>query len=525
MASRLASITYAASAASGSARQILPSYLLNAHTSSTTSSIAAAAGPPSLLSLINGQWVGAESGKTIPVRSPADGTILAHVPNMAKSDTLRAINAASMAFPKWSALSPFERSAAVMRMYNLLVRSADEVGVLLSLESGKPHPEAVGEVKYAADFFEWYAEEGKRSYGQVLPPQRADRRLLTMQQPIGVAACLTPWNFPAAMPARKLAPALVAGCTVVLRPSIDTPLSALALARMSQEAGIPAGVVNVVLGDDHVETAGVLCSSSLVKKLSFTGSTQVGKQLAAACAPTLKRLSLELGGRAPFIVFDDADVDAATEGAVQSKFRNAGQTCVCANTFLIQSGIADVFVSKLVSRITALKVGDGMVSGTQVGPLISEKALVNMEALVSDAVSKGAVVVSGGTRVAVSVNGGKGYFFAPTVLDHCGPGMKCVDEEVFGPIAPIIRFKDDSDAINIANSSSVGLAAYFFTSNNKRTWRVQEALQVGMVGVNTGLISTAAAPFGGIKDSGYGREGAQQGLSEYLQWKYVMQAI
>jgi succinate-semialdehyde dehydrogenase / glutarate-semialdehyde dehydrogenase len=525
MASRLASITYAASAASGSARQILPSYLLNAHTSSTTSSIAAAAGPPSLLSLINGQWVGAESGKTIPVRSPADGTILAHVPNMAKSDTLSAINAASMAFPKWSALSPFERSAAVMRMYNLLVRSADEVGVLLSLESGKPHPEAVAEVKYAADFFEWYAEEGKRSYGQVLPPQRADRRLLTMQQPIGVAACLTPWNFPAAMPARKLAPALVAGCTVVLRPSIDTPLSALALARMSQEAGIPAGVVNVVLGDDHVETAGVLCSSSLVKKLSFTGSTQVGKQLAAACAPTLKRLSLELGGRAPFIVFDDADVDAATEGAVQSKFRNAGQTCVCANTFLIQSGIADVFVSKLVSRITALKVGDGMVSGTQVGPLISEKALVNMEALVSDAVSKGAVVVSGGTRVAVGVNGGKGYFFAPTVLDHCRPGMKCVDEEVFGPIAPIIRFKDDSDAINIANSSSVGLAAYFFTSNNKRTWRVQEALQVGMVGVNTGLISTAAAPFGGIKDSGYGREGAQQGLSEYLQWKYVMQAI
>jgi succinate-semialdehyde dehydrogenase / glutarate-semialdehyde dehydrogenase len=520
--SKLTSITYAAAAASGSIRQVLPSYLLHArvlNSSSTSSSV------PSLLSLINGQWVGAESGKTVPVCSPSDGSILAHVPNMAKLDTEAAIDAANNAFPKWSALSPFERSAAVRRMYELMIRSADEVGVLLSLESGKPQAEAVGEVKYAADFFEWYAEEGKRSYGHVLPPQRSDRRLITIQQPIGVAACLTPWNFPAAMPARKIAPALVAGCTVVLRPSIDTPLSALALARISQEAGIPAGVVNVVLGVDHTETAGVLCSSSHVKKLSFTGSTQVGKQLAAACAPTLKRLSLELGGRAPFIVFDDADLDAAAEGALQSKYRNAGQTCVCANSFLVQTGIADAFVAKIVSRISALKVGDGLVSGTQVGPLISEKAILNMEALVNDAVSKGAAIRCGGTRIASSVNGGKGFFFAPTVLDHCKPGMRCVDEEVFGPIAPIVRFKEDSEAMKIANSSSAGLAAYFFTSSNQRTWKVQEALQVGMIGVNTGLISTAAAPFGGIKDSGYGREGAQQGLSEYLQWKYVMQAI
>ena len=491
---------------------------------------ATAAAAPRLLSLIDGRWTGAASGRTLPVYSPAEpassgGAALALVPDMGAADTRRAVDAATRAFPAWAARSAFERAAVVRRMFELLSAEAAPVGALLSLEAGKPLAEAVGEARYAADFLEWYAEEGKRGYGQVLPAQRADRRVVVLQQPVGPCALLTPWNFPAAMPARKVAPALAAGCTVVLRPCADTPLSALALARVAQEAGLPPGVLNVVVGASHEETAGVLCAAPEVRKLSFTGSTPVGKLLAAACAPTLKRLSLELGGRAPFIVFADADLEAAVEGALASKFRNAGQTCVCANAILVHSSLHDRFVARLAERVAALRVGDGLVEGVQIGPVISQRALERCEALVADALARGARVAAGGRRCADTANAGSGHFFEPTVLADCNASMRCVGEEVFAPIAPVVRFESEAEALALANSSSVGLAGYFYTADLARAWRVAEALQVGMVGVNTGAISTAAAPFGGVKESGYGREGAAQGLAEYLQSKYVMTAL
>ena len=514
--STLRAVTVSPSAASGAARSAVTCYPLHAAAASPASS------PPTLLSLVDGRWTGAASGRTVAVFSPAEpaaagGAALALVPDMGEADTRAAVAAAARAFPAWAARSAFERAAVVRRMFELLSAAADGVGALLSLEAGKPLAEAVGEVRYAADFLEWYAEEGRRAYGQVLPAQRADRRVLVLQQPVGPCALLSPWNFPAAMPARKLAPALAAGCTVVLRPSIDTPLSALALARVAQEAGLPPGVLNVVLGTSHEETAAVLCAAPEVRKLSFTGSTGVGKLLAAACAPTLKRLSLELGGSAPFIVFADADVESAVEGALQSKFRNAGQTCVCANTLFVHASLHDRFVERLAARVAALRVGDGLVPGVQVGPLISERALARCEALVADAVARGASVAAGGRRCAASANGGSGFFFEPTVLTGCDTSMRCVGEEVFAPLAPVVRFETEAEVLALANASAVGLAAYFYTADHARAWRVAEALQVGMVGINTGLISTAAAPFGGVKDSGYGREGAAQGLNEYLQ--------
>jgi len=526
--STLRAVVAAPSAASGAARVAVACYPL--HASSASSSSSSASSPPSLLSLVDGRWTGAASGRTVAVYSPADpaaagGAALALVPDMGAADTRAAVEAAARAFPAWAARSAFERAAVVRRLYALLAEEAAGIGALLSLESGKPLNEAVGEVRYAADFFEWYAEEGKRGYGQVLPAQRADRRVLVLQQPVGPAAALTPWNFPIAMPARKLAPALAAGCTVVLRPSVDTPLSALALARVAEEAGVPPGVLNVVLGASHEETAGIICAAPEVRKLSFTGSTAVGKQLAAACAPTLKRLSLELGGAAAFIVFADADLEAAVEGALQSKFRNAGQTCVCANTLLVHSSLHDRFVARLAERVAALRVGDGLVPGVQVGPLISERALARCEALVADAVAKGATVAAGGRRCADAANGGRGHFFAPTVLANCDARMRCVSEEVFAPVAPVVRFETEAEALALANASSVGLAGYFYTADLARSWRVAEALQVGMVGVNTGLVSTAAAPFGGVKESGYGREGAAAGLLEYTQTKYIMTAL
>ena len=500
------SITIAKQAANGETRINVAPYSLKA-----------------LAGYINGQWVNAQSGKTIAVYNPADRECLGYVPDMNRTDTLLAIQAAKDAFPAWANKNSFERSAILRRIVTLMLANIDQLAILLTAETGKPFEEAKGEIKYSADFFEWYAEEAKRSYGEVLPPARNDRRMMTIQQPVGPVALLTPWNFPAAMPARKIAPALAAGCTIVLRPSINTPFSAIAMAQIMEEAGVPPGVFNLIMGEDHTETASILCASPDIKKLSFTGSTPVGKLLMQQCSTTVKRLSLELGGRAPFIVFDDADVDAAVEGAIQSKFRNAGQTCVCANTLFVQDKIYEEFVNKLTTKVSALKIGDGLLPNMHVGPVIHEKALKACDNFVQEAVQHGARIRTGG-KIS-SINNSKGYFYEPTVLENVKPDMSCVTQEIFAPLAPVVKFSSEKEVIDIANKSTVGLAAYFFTKDTARTWRVSEALQVGMVGINTGLISTANAPFGGIKESGFGREGARHGLAEYMNLKYIMHAV
>jgi len=467
---------------------------------------------------IDGAWVDADSGATVTICDPASGAQLARVPDMGAREARRAIEAAHAAYPAWRALTAKQRSGFLRKWYELIVAHVDDLARLMTAEQGKPLSEARGEALYAASFVEWFAEEAKRAYGDVIPQTVAAQRLLVLKQPIGVCAAITPWNFPCAMITRKVAPALAAGCTVVVKPAEQTPLTALALAALAERVGFPAGVFNIVTGSAaNAPVIGAeFTANPLVRKLSFTGSTEVGKLLMAQCAPTLKKLSLELGGNAPFIVFDDADVDAAVAGAMASKYRNTGQTCVCANRLLIQDGVYEEFAQKLAAQVAKLKVGAGFEEGVNQGPLIDAQALAKVEAHVADAVAKGARVLTGGRRHARG-----GTFFEPTVLADVTPEMRCAREETFGPVAPLFRFKDEDEAIALANATEYGLAAYFYARDLGRVWRVAEALEYGMVGVNVGLIANEAAPFGGVKQSGIGREGSKYGLEEFLEIKYV----
>ena len=467
---------------------------------------------------IDGAWVGAASGASVAIFNPASGEKLAEVPDMAALEARRAIEAAHAAWPAWRALTAKQRSGFLRRWYELIHAHADDLALLMTSEQGKPLAEARGEAIYAASFVEWFAEEAKRAYGDVIPQTVPGQRLIVLKQPIGVCAAITPWNFPCAMITRKVAPALAAGCTVVVKPAEQTPLTALALAVLAERAGFPAGVFNVVTASAaNAPVIGAeFTAHPLVRKLSFTGSTEVGKLLMAQCAPTLKKVSLELGGNAPFIVFDDADVDAAVAGAMASKYRNTGQTCVCANRLLIQEGVYEAFAQKLAAQVAQLRVGAGLEEGVNQGPLIDAQALAKVEAHVADAVAKGARVLTGGRRHARG-----GTFFEPTVLADVTPDMLCAREETFGPVAPLFRFKDEEEAIALANATDYGLAAYFYARDLGRVWRVAEALEYGMVGVNVGLIANEAAPFGGVKQSGIGREGSKYGLEEFLEIKYV----
>jgi succinate-semialdehyde dehydrogenase/glutarate-semialdehyde dehydrogenase len=435
---------------------------------------------------------------------------------MGAAETAAAIDAAYRAQPLWAARPARERSVLLRKWFDLIVANADELAALLTAVMGKPLPEAKGEILYAASYVEWYAEEAKRINGETIPAPSADKRMLVIKQPVGVVGTITPWNFPAAMIARKVAPALAVGCTVVSKPAEQTPLSAIALAVLAEKAGLPAGVFNIVLGTDGPAIGKELCSNPKVRKISFTGSTEVGRILMRQCSDQIKKVSLELGGNAPFIVFDDANIDAAVEGAMASKYRNAGQTCVCANRLYVQSNVYDIFAEKLARKVAELSVGDGFAEGTTIGPLIEEAAIDKVEAHIADAVSKGASVVAGGKRVE-----GKGTFFQPTVLKDVARGMTVAKEETFGPVAPLFRFDTVEDVIAQANDTEFGLAAYFFAGDLKKVWKVAEALEYGMVGVNTGLISSEAAPFGGIKQSGLGREGSAHGADDYLELKYV----
>ena len=464
--------------------------------------------------LIDGVWVPV-SGSFLAVVNPADGTLVGQVPCFGAAETRAAIDAAALALPDWRAKTAAERGKVLRRWFDLMLEHQEDLAHLMTLEQGKPLAESRGEIAYAASFIDWFAEEGKRVYGDVIPSPTSDRRLVVIRQPVGVCAAITPWNFPAAMITRKAAPALAAGCTMVVKPAEQTPLSALALAWLGQLAGIPAGVLNVVTGDP-VLIGGELTANSKVMKLSFTGSTEVGRLLMQQSAPTLKRLSLELGGNAPFIVFDDADLDAAVAGAMLSKYRNTGQTCVCANRFLVQDGIHDAFAQRLADAVASLKPGNGFEQGITQGPLIDAAALNKVEALLADAVAKGARVMCGGQRHELG-----GTFFEPTVIAGATSDMRLAREEIFGPVAPIFRFKDEAEAVRLANDTEFGLAAYFFTRDVGRCWRVAEALEYGMVGINSGMISNEVAPFGGIKQSGLGREGSRYGIEEYLEIKYL----
>ncbi|MFW5397614.1 MAG: succinate semialdehyde dehydrogenase [Candidatus Accumulibacter regalis] len=464
---------------------------------------------------IDGRWEAADDGRTLAVVDPASGVAIADVPLMTAAETGRAIEAAAVALPAWQAKTAKERAALLRRWFDLIVDNTEDLAQLMTAECGKPIVEARGEVAYGASFVEWFAEEGKRAYGESIPSPAADRRLLTIRQPIGVCAAITPWNFPLAMITRKVAPALAAGCTVVVKPAEQTPLTALALARLAHDAELPAGVFNVLTGDPQTIGA-TLTASPLVRKLSFTGSTEVGRLLMAQSAPTIKKLSLELGGNAPFIVFDDADVDAAVEGALVAKYRNTGQTCVCANRLLVQDGVYDAFVARLARRVQSLRVGPGNDEGVTQGPLIDEAALKKVEAHIEDALRKGARVVTGGSR-----HERGGTFFEPTVLADVTSEMRVAREETFGPLAPVFRFADEEEAVRMANDTEFGLAAYFYSRDVARCLRVGEALEYGMIGINTGLISNEVAPFGGVKQSGLGREGSKHGLDEYLEIKYL----
>ncbi|MBL8417260.1 MAG: NAD-dependent succinate-semialdehyde dehydrogenase [Dechloromonas sp.] len=464
---------------------------------------------------LGGKWIAADSGATLTVHDPATGTVIAEVPDCGAAETRRAIAAADAALPAWRALTAKQRSQTLQRWFALINENADDLAQLITAEGGKPLAEAKGEVAYGASFVEWFAEEGKRAYGETIPATLADKRLVVVKQPIGVCAAITPWNFPLAMITRKVAPALAAGCTVVVKPAEQTPLTALALAALAERAGFPAGVFNVLTGDP-VAIGGELTASPVVRKLSFTGSTEVGRLLMAQSAPTIKKLSLELGGNAPFIVFDDADVDAAVNGALIAKYRNTGQTCVCANRILVQAGVYEEFARKLAARATELKVGAGSEDGVAQGPLIDDAALAKVEAHVADALAKGARVLCGGARHARG-----GNFYQPTVLADVTPAMRVAREETFGPVAPLFRFNTEAEAVAMANDTEFGLAAYFYSRDVARCWRVGEALEYGMVGVNTGLISNEVAPFGGIKQSGLGREGSKYGIEDYLEIKYL----
>ena len=472
---------------------------------------------PTLLktdALINGDWVSGNG--RFEVNDPATGQKLADVANVTPAECHQAIVGAQKAFAVWSRKTAKERGAILMKWFQLLNQHADDLARIMTAEQGKPLAEARGEVVYGASFIEWFAEEGRRIYGETIPSTDPNKRFLVIKQPIGVCAAITPWNFPIAMITRKVAPALAAGCTVVIKPAEATPLSALAVAELAQRAGMPAGVLNIVTADGaaSIEIGKVLCSSDVVRHLSFTGSTEVGRILAAQCAPTVKKISLELGGNAPFIVFDDADIDSAVEGAMVSKYRNAGQTCVCANRFYVQAGVYDSFVAKLAEKARTIKVGNGFEAGVNQGPLIDEQAIGKVESHVADAVAKGAQVVVGGTRIGER-------FYTPTVLSGVTAEMLCAREETFGPVAPVFRFETEAEAIELANATEFGLASYFYSRDIGRIFRVGEALEYGMVGVNTGLISTAEVPFGGVKQSGLGREGARQGVDDYVELKYL----
>jgi succinate-semialdehyde dehydrogenase/glutarate-semialdehyde dehydrogenase len=464
---------------------------------------------------VNGAWLDAPGGASLPVHNPATGATLGTVPAFDGAATEKAVAAAHAAFPAWAATTAKERSIVLRRWHDLILLNAADLARLMTAEQGKPLAESKGEIAYAASFVEWFAEEAKRVYGDVIPGHQADKRILVLRQPVGVVAAITPWNFPAAMITRKVAPALAAGCTVVCKPATQTPYSALALAELGARAGIPAGVLNVVTGPAR-EIGGVLTGDARVRKLSFTGSTEIGKLLMAQCAKTMKRVSLELGGNAPFIVFDDADLDAAVAGAMASKYRNTGQTCVCANRLLVQKGVYQAFTEKLVAAVQKLRVGDGLAGETEQGPLIDGTALKKVEEHIADATGKGAKVATGGKRHALG-----GTFFEPTVLTGVTPKMMVAREETFGPVAPLFMFTSEVEAIAMANDTEFGLAAYLYTRDLARSWRVSEALEYGIVGLNTGLISTEVAPFGGVKESGTGREGSKYGILEYTEIKYV----
>ena len=465
---------------------------------------------------IDGQWCTSADGKTFPVSNPATGALLGNLPDMGPLETQLAIAAAHRAFPEWKSRSAGERATLLRRWCDLLLAHQEDLGRILTAEQGKPLAEAIGEIRYGASFLEWFAEEAKRVYGDTIPGHEADKRILVLRQPVGVAGIITPWNFPNAMIARKVAPALAAGCTVVVKPAEATPFSALAMAVLAQEAGIPPGVINIVTASDPAPIGEVLTTSPLVRKISFTGSTRVGKILMAQCAGTVKRLSLELGGNAPFIVFEDADIEAAVQGAISSKYRNAGQTCVCANRLLVQEKIAEEFAQKLTEATLALKVGEGNAPEANIGPLINAAALEKVQRLLNDAISKGAQILCGGKRHSLG-----GTFFEPTVLLNAKPDMELAQEEIFGPIAPIFTFTTETEAIQMANDTPYGLAAYFYTRDIGRAFRVAEGLEYGIVGLNTGLVSTAVAPFGGMKESGFGREGSRYGMDEFLEKKYL----
>jgi succinate-semialdehyde dehydrogenase/glutarate-semialdehyde dehydrogenase len=465
---------------------------------------------------IGGAWRDADGGGTCEVTNPATGERLGTVPDMGAAETGAAIEAAAAAFPAWAARTAQERANVLRRMHALMMEHQEDLARLMTAEQGKPLAESRGEVAYSAAYLQWFAEEGRRMYGEVIPAHAADKRIVVLRQPVGVVGAITPWNFPSAMLGRKLGPALAAGCTVVCKPALQTPYSALALAVIGERAGLPPGTINIVTGSDAAAIGEAMTAHPKLRKLSFTGSTAVGKQLMRQCADGLKRVSLELGGNAPFIVFEDADLDAAVEGAIASKYRNTGQTCVCANRLFVHDAVYDAFTEKLVAAVSRLRVGDGLAGETDQGPLIDARALEKVEAHVADALAKGASVVLGGGRHALG-----GTYYQPTVLRDASLDMRLAQEETFGPVAPLFRFRDEAEALAMANATPAGLAGYFYTRDLARSWRVAEALECGIVGINTGLVSTEVAPFGGVKESGIGREGSRHGLHDYTELKYT----
>ena len=467
---------------------------------------------------IDGQWVDADSGETLEVNNPSSGSGIGTVPKMGAAETERAVDAAELAFQSWRHRTAKERAAILRKLADLMMENQEDLAALMTIEQGKPLAESRGEVVYAASFFEWFAEEGKRLYGDVIPTHLADRRIIVIKEPVGVCAAITPWNFPSAMITRKAGPALAAGCTIVIKPASSTPYSALALCELAERAGVPAGVMNVVTGASS-QIGGELTSNEKVRKLTFTGSTKIGKVLMRQCADTVKKISLELGGNAPFMIFEDADIDAAVIGALQSKYRNSGQTCVCANRILVHDRVYDEFSEKLSNAVSKMKVGDGFDEGIELGPLIDMAAVEKVESHIMDAVGKGAMVAAGGSRHALG-----GTFFQPTVLTNVKVNMAVANEETFGPLAPLFRFHSDEEAIQMANDTEFGLAAYLYSRDIGRIWRVAEGIEYGIVGINTGIISTESAPFGGMKESGIGREGSKYGLDEYVEMKYLCMA-
>jgi succinate-semialdehyde dehydrogenase/glutarate-semialdehyde dehydrogenase len=474
---------------------------------------------PSLLrnqAYVNGAWTGAASGATFPVTNPVNGAVIGHCPDFLEAETKGAVEAAQEAFGPWAAKTAKDRAILLRKWFDLMMANQEDLAQIMTAEQGKPLAESRGEVAYGASFIEWFAEEGKRLYGDVIPHTQAGRRILVLKQPVGVVAAITPWNFPNAMITRKCGPAMAAGCPIVIKPAAETPLSALALAVLAERAGIPKGVFNIVTSKHASRVGKVLTQDPIVKKFSFTGSTEIGKLLMAQCATTVKKVSLELGGNAPFIVFDDADLDKAVAGAMLSKYRNMGQTCVCANRFYVQDSVYDAFAAKLAKAAAEMKVGDGAEAGVVQGPLINREAVEKVERLVGDATAKGAKIVTGGKRHALGAT-----FFEPTVVTHVSIAMDIAREEIFGPVATLFRFKDEAEAIRLANDTEYGLAAYFYARDLGRVWRVAEGLDYGIVGINEGIISTEVAPFGGMKESGIGREGSRYGIDDYVEMKYL----